>query len=148
MEASDSVLIYNGKTVINKAFPNLRWCCSGLNHLFSITSKQRASCVRNTINQRHEKKLDEMRRDYNQYSNIDRFNWLFNLSKKPLTIENAHYSRKVQSFPAPPPVCHIKTLSLRLKLQYESSLTKRKILSARTLPAFYRSSTSSTAQEY
>ena len=33
-------------------------------------------------------------------------------------------------------VYHIKTLSLRLKLRYESSLTKRKILSARTLPAF------------
>ena len=96
--------------------------------------KQRASCVRNTINQRHEKKLDQMRKDYTR-TLIVPTGWLI-CQKSPLPSLNAHYSRKVQSFPSPLPVYHIKTLSLRLKLRYESSLTKRKILSSRTLPAF------------
>jgi hypothetical protein len=47
--------------------------------------KQRMVRVRDTINTRHEKKLDNMRKDYNQHTNIDRSNWVINLSKKPLT---------------------------------------------------------------
>ena len=64
--------------------------------------KQRASRVRNTINQRHEKKLDKMRKDYNQHTNIDRSNWVINLSKKPLTIAERSLLEKGPKFSITP----------------------------------------------
>ena len=64
--------------------------------------KQRASCVRNTINQRHEKKLDQMRKDYNQHTNIDRSNWVINLSKKLLTIAERSLLEKGPKFSITP----------------------------------------------
>ena len=64
--------------------------------------KQRASCVRNTINQRHEKKLDQMRKDYNQHTNTDRSNWVINLPKKPLTIAERSLLEKSPKFSITP----------------------------------------------
>ena len=64
--------------------------------------EQRASCVRNTIHQRHEKKLDQMRKDYNQYTNIDCSNWVINLSKKPLTIAECSLLEKGPKFSITP----------------------------------------------
>ncbi len=51
----------------------------------NIFLKQHASSVRDAINIRHKKKFDNMRKDYNEDTNIDRSNWVINLSKKPLT---------------------------------------------------------------
>ena len=47
--------------------------------------KQRALNVRDPINIRHEKKFDNMKKEHNEDTNIDRSNWVINLSKKPLT---------------------------------------------------------------
>ncbi len=56
----------------------------------NVFLKQGASSVRDAINIRHKKKFDNMRKDYNEDTNIDRSNWVINLSKKPLT--NAEHS--------------------------------------------------------
>ena len=73
--------------------------------------EQRASCVRNTIHQRREKKLDQMRKDYNQYTNIDRSNWVINLSKKPLTIAECSLLEKGPKFSITPNRIPYKNIS-------------------------------------
>ena len=97
--------------------------------------KQRALNVRDSINIRHEKKFDNMKKEHNEDTNIDRSNWVINLSKKPLLpTPNAYCLRKARSLLSRLLAFLIRILYLKSKPQYTSCLTKRKTSFAQTLP--------------